>query len=1573
MDSSKSEATVAIEDGALVGEPEEISSETRTRTLTDKGRQYQLDLKTKILKELRLKLVKQVRSTLLLRGKSENINIIKQEFSKLQVLFGEFQDIYGELSDFKMGKEDMSEVIRMKEQTEREWRTFENDIRAEIVYLEQLNIKQQELEVRSLVFSKSKGSRRSNRSSSVKSVKLHLEQEQAALRVKLAFMEEETKLKQEQKRIELLKQEQEENLKRLQLKNELAQNQAKLDICITTEKEEEFGSDISIGMPDSGFDKETQMKRFLDSQAGNEVLESLPVNYQDALVPAEPVIQPPFPPMELIVDASQQASNVSNQDMLKKCMDKLVDVNTKLTEVTLDQNDVNIKLAASVQLPKINIPIFDGDPLQYPVWRSSFEAFIDSKPMDATSKLNFLGQYVTGKPKVIVEHFLLIGSENAYTSAKDLLHERYGNNNVISVAFMNKLEAWPSIGVRSAEALQEFSDFLQKVRAAKNTIASLDVLDFAKENVKMVSKLPYQIQNKWRDHIQQWKMSNGEDSYPPFLQFVKFVKTCAYKANIPELVELSKIKDNPKQIRRIPFDQKGASAYKTFHKEEIVASKLKDSNETNVKHCSYCKEDHHLNKCKTFAERSLKAKKNFFFKNNLCFGCATEGHRIADCKQKLECDKCAELHPMCLHNEVKKEDRSCKCTNVCSIVGQSGGVDHAMIVPVWVRHGSYPDKEFLQYAILDDQSNVSFVSRTLCDKLKIAGPTTELLLTTVQDSKVRIQSSRIQGLEVSDYLHQNHVKLPMMFRRDNLPATRSQIPRPEVAVKWDHLRMIADKMMPYSPDIEISLLIGNNCPKVVRPREVLVGGEDDPYGQRSLLGWGIIGKVCQSEDDEGIFTASCNKVMGEESYPNFVFPTMIKEIMNPEKVIQVLESDFIESCSERKPYSMDDQRFIRILENGIKKLPNGHYEMPLPLKSDSVSLPYNRMLAVKRWNQLLVRFKKNPKFQLDYIAFMSNVIGECAERVPLNDLNSRNGKVNYVSHTGVYHPKKPGQIRVVFDCSAKCNGVSLNDYLLQGPDQINNLLGILCRFRQERVAFLTDIQSMFHQFIVAEEYRDLLRFLWWKDNNPKNAVVEYRMKVHLFGAVSSPGCANFGLKRAAAEGRAEFGDAAAQFIKRDFYVDDGVKSVPTVDEAVSMIKNSQGICAKAGMKLPKIMSNSKQVLESIPVDERAKGVKNLDLSKDPLPVEHALGIIWCVENDSFQFRIELRDRPFTRRGILSTIGSIYDPNGYISPVTLKGKQMLQRMCRDKLDWDSPVPEDLRSLWEKWRIEILQVEKLQFPRCFKPEHFGSIKVSEIHHFSDASMLGYGQCSYIRLVNKNVEVHGTLIVAKARVTPLKQLTIPRLELAAATISARMSKFLRKELSYEEMNEYFWTDSKIVLGYITNSAKRFHTFVANRVQYIRDVSEPVSWMYVDSKNNPADCASRGLDASQLVDGCTWLCGPDFLWNGGPFQRQDNETFCVDDNDPEVRNAVVHQVHVTESKNYDWVIDRLNHVPSWYRAQKAVALCLRFKVKLQRRELKNRPHTFRGHVDTFPISLLELQAAEKNFKSSAIKAFRK
>lgn len=193
------------------------------------------------------------------------------------------------------------------------------------------------------------------------------------------------------------------------------------------------------------------------------------------------------------------------------------------------------------------------------------------------------------------------------------------------------------------------------------------------------------------------------------------------------------------------------------------------------------------------------------------------------------------------------------------------------------------------------------------------------------------------------------------------------------------------------------------------------------------------------------------------------------------------------------------------------------------------------------------------------------------------------------------------------------------------------------------------------------------------------------MTVHLFGAGSSPGCANFALKRIATDHEEEFGQDAANFVRDNFYVDNGLKSVPTVAEAVKLIESTRKLCTKGELRLHKFSSNSREVLETIPEDERAKGLKNLDLHQSSLPMERALGVQWCMETDLFQFRITLQDKPLTRRGILSTVSSVYDPLGYLAPFILIGKQILQQLCHDKADWDEPIPDQAQVNWRSGEV------------------------------------------------------------------------------------------------------------------------------------------------------------------------------------------------------------------------------------------------------------------------------------------------
>lgn len=150
------------------------------------------------------------------------------------------------------------------------------------------------------------------------------------------------------------------------------------------------------------------------------------------------------------------------------------------------------------------------------------------------------------------------------------------------------------------------------------------------------------------------------------------------------------------------------------------------------------------------------------------------------------------------------------------------------------------------------------------------------------------------------------------------------------------------------------------------------------------------------------------------------------------------------------------------------------------------------------------------------------------------------------------------------------------------------------------------------------------------------------------------------------------------------------------------------------------------------------------------------------------------------------------------------------MCRNRTSWDNPLPKELQPNWEHWKVDLVNLKKISIPRCYVPANFGNVIKRELHHFSDASNSGYGQCTYLRLTNEEGNINCALVIGKFRVAPIKVQTIPRLELTAAVISVAMSNMLKQELEYADIEEHFWTDSQVVLGYINNEAPPTTNFV-------------------------------------------------------------------------------------------------------------------------------------------------------------------
>ena len=348
---------------------------------------------------------------------------------------------------------------------------------------------------------------------------------------------------------------------------------------------------------------------------------------------------------------------------------------------------------------------------------------------------------------------------------------------------------------------------------------------------------------------------------------------------------------------------------------------------------------------------------------------------------------------------------------------------------------------------------------------------------------------------------------------------------------------------------------------------------------------------------------------------HLAFRTHVMEI-SPLTVCNMFDLDFNKRKSEEN-VSVEERHFLDKLSDGLHRRYDRHFETLL-LFMDDVKLPNSRAVALKRLSRLKSKFLCDSQYREDYSRFMAEIITHgYAEPVPAEELSIAEGRTWYIPHDGVYHPKKPGKIRVAFDCSSEYGGEVLNRHLLQDPDLTNNLTGVLGRFLQEPVVVSCDIESMYHQVGVNTEDSNFLRFLWCDNCNLDSEPKEYRMPAHIFSATSSPRCAYYALKATAVMFEKDCGKLAADFVRRNFYVDDGLMSVATPAEALQLVDSISNMYKKGGFNLHKYMCNNKEVLVAISPELRAKDAHNLDLTCDSLPIERTPGIQWCIESDTF--------------------------------------------------------------------------------------------------------------------------------------------------------------------------------------------------------------------------------------------------------------------------------------------------------------------------------------------------------------------
>lgn len=318
------------------------------------------------------------------------------------------------------------------------------------------------------------------------------------------------------------------------------------------------------------------------------------------------------------------------------------------------------------------------------------------------------------------------------------------------------------------------------------------------------------------------------------------------------------------------------------------------------------------------------------------------------------------------------------------------------------------------------------------------------------------------------------------------------------------------------------------------------------------------------------------------------------------------------------------------------------------------------------------------------------------------------------------------------------------------------------------------------------------------------------------------------------------------------------------------------------------MSNSSEVMKAFPSQDYANNLMDLELGTDTLPKQHSLGFNWDLQTDTFMFQVSDKDKLFTRRGVLSTVNSLYDPLGFVALIAIQGKAILRELTMEVGDWDSPLPHDKAELWTAWRDSLRDLESLRIPRTYAPVSISEAQLRKLCIFCDASTKAIAAVAYIKVTDVEGKHQAGFVLGKAKLAPRPEHIIPRLELCAAVLAVEVAELVTSEIDVDLDTTSYYTDSKVVLGYIYNETRRFYVYVSNRVQRIRRSTKPEQWHHVHTEVNPADHTTRAVSAAALKD-TTWLTGPAFLTN--PEQSLPKEDFfeMADPGlDPEVRPQV-------------------------------------------------------------------------------------
>ncbi|XP_043650079.1 uncharacterized protein LOC122618022 [Drosophila teissieri] len=850
--------------------------------------------------------------------------------------------------------------------------------------------------------------------------------------------------------------------------------------------------------------------------------------------------------------------------------------------------------------------------------------------------------------------------------------------------------------------------------------------------------------------------------------------------------------------------------------------------------CTSCQQNHQLFKCPQFIALDIASRRDFLKSRKLCFNCLSPAHMVGNCTSRHTCRICRRKHHTLVHgssqpiqngNNIDTASVDSRDRPAVSHAGSTIGHNKPLAREGHRLGSETPAENNFTHHTLENipaAGSQTLLSTILADVIDAWGNTTTCRLLLDTGSTITLASeSFVQRIGV----RRTHARISIL----GLAANSAGVTRGRAHIKL--------RSRHSGQTVELVSFILNSLMSSL-PAQVIDTSSSTwrqvcelPLADPTFC---TIDVIVGSDQLWSLYTGDRKHFGSYSAFDDQPTSAVTHHADLDTMVRSFMEMDSIQPNQALLNASDPTERHFAATH---KRSTDGVYVVEYPFKEKAPPIDSTLPQAINRFFSLERKFLRYPELKQQYEAFLDDYL----QRGHMEQLTS--AQVEESPDTCFYLPRHAvikldsltKKCRVVFDGSGNdSSGVSLNDRLHIGPPIQRDLLGVCLRFRQHQYVLCADVEKMFRGIKIFKPHTNFQRIVWRKTEN--EPLLHFRLLTVTYGLAPSPFLAVRVLKQLADDHGHEY-PAAAHALLHDAYVDDIPTGANTFEELMILKDELIALLDKGKFKLRKWSSYSWRLLKSIPEDRCFEPIQLLNKSAVDSPVK-VLGIQWNPGKDVLYLNLKGCDATIspTKRELLSQLSRIYDPLGLVAPVTVLLKLIFKESWTSVLQWDDPIPESLRTRWRALVEDLPALTQCQVPR-YIASPFGDV---QLHGFADASSHAYGAVVYARVaVGCSFQV--TLVAAKTRVAPIKPVSIPRLELNAATSC--------------------WTDSEIVLHWLSAPPRRWNTYVCNRTSEILSDFPRSCWNHVRTEDNPADCASRGLHPSKLLEHRLWWKGPSWL----------------------------------------------------------------------------------------------------------------